>query len=127
MGGGFLFGSGSPQHWLLIIAVHVIQSTWHYGLPKTGGLRAAFLSESVRDLHQRLTAHGSGLATSYAEPRQLLTSLIRHHVHTFLSISALLITHGIFPRAPLEKSDAKKKKFGPRQFSLVAFLCEKST
>ncbi len=57
---------------------HVLQSTWHYGLPKTGGLRAAFLSESVMDLHQRLAAHGSGLATSTAEPRQLLTSLIRH-------------------------------------------------
>ncbi|PRQ28086.1 putative deoxyribodipyrimidine photo-lyase [Rosa chinensis] len=58
-------------------------STYYFGFPKTGALRAQFLVESLFDLKKNLTKRGLNLLIQYGKPEEVLPSLAKTYgAHT---------------------------------------------
>ncbi|KAK9946172.1 hypothetical protein M0R45_011648 [Rubus argutus] len=58
-------------------------STYYFGFPKTGALRAQFLIESLADLKKNLTKRGLNLLIQHGKPEEILPSLAKTYgVHT---------------------------------------------
>ncbi|KAJ8763818.1 hypothetical protein K2173_003600 [Erythroxylum novogranatense] len=55
----------------------LFQTTYHFGFPKTGALRAQFLMESLADLRKNLIKKGLNLLIQQGKPEEVLPSLAK--------------------------------------------------
>ncbi|KAL9439789.1 hypothetical protein AB3S75_018628 [Citrus x aurantiifolia] len=53
------------------------QTTYHFGFPKTGALRAQFLIECLADLRKNLMNRGLNLLIRYGKPEEIIPSLAK--------------------------------------------------
>ncbi|XP_050363107.1 cryptochrome DASH, chloroplastic/mitochondrial [Argentina anserina] len=75
----------SSQHVLPVYCVdpRLFGSTYHFGFPKTGALRAQFLVESLADLKKNLSKRGLNLLIQHGKPEEVLPSLAKTYgAHT---------------------------------------------
>lgn len=63
------------------------KQTHHYSFPKTGTFRVQFLLESVQDLRENLTKHGSNLMIVYGKPEEVVSRICKSLIGSKLTLA----------------------------------------